>query len=233
MKIRVLLAVAVALILGLASLPGMAQDLQSLAKERIAAETGLDEDLLATIFVSEENAQFILTFIYIDDRTLNSKLKPELKQAIAPYKNRDAMLVLVTPAIDSYFNPMAIAFIQDRITYHVRPNSIRRIDPEFNVGTIPSGQVTAGIILLDQLTPSISNYGGALTAPQLDTKRPFTITYMGRYSADFALQPSGTGEGIELGLSVGSVGVSNPLELIWLALLNLLLLLLLAFLLGI
>lgn len=235
MKIRIGLVVVLAAFaltaLALTSLPGMAQDLQSLAKERIAAETGLDEDLLATIFVSEENAQFILTFIYINDRTFDSKLKPELKQAIEPYRNRDAMLVLVTPAIDSYFNPLAIAFFQDRVTYRVRSSCIRRIDPEFAVGTVPSGRVTAGIILLDQLAVSGSS-AFATPAPQLDTRRPFTITYIGRYSTNFALQSEAT-EGIELGLAVNPIGASNPLELIWLALLNLFLLLLLAFLLGV
>ncbi|MFQ6033680.1 MAG: hypothetical protein ACE5KR_02335, partial [Candidatus Bipolaricaulia bacterium] len=113
-RIFILLLLLIAL-----ALPAFSQGLEELARQRIAQETGLDKDLIATMFISEENAQFILAFIYIEDRTFDSRLKPELLAAIAPYRNREAMLVLVTPAQESYFNPLLISFTQDGVTYNV------------------------------------------------------------------------------------------------------------------
>ena len=204
--------------------PVFGQGLEELARQRIAQETGLDEDLIATMFVSEENAQFILTFIYIEDRTFDSRLKPELLTAIAPYRNSEAMLVLVTPAQDSYFNPLAISFTQDRAVYNVRLTSIRRISESFTVGTLPAGEVSSGIILLDrlELRSSLVPGGG------LEVNRPFQIGYMGRYTADFALS---SGEPLDLGLGVSSGEEGGSLlEILLFGLLNFLLFLLLSFL---
>lgn len=205
------------------ALPVAGQGLEELARQRIAAETGLDEDLIATMFISEDNAQFILTFIYIEDRTFNSRLKPELLAAIAPYRNHEAMLVLVTPAQESYFNPLSISFIQDRAVYNVRPASIRRIDESFTVGTLPAGEVSAGIILLDRLESG----AGLLSGGGLEVNRPFQISYMGRYTADFALSPS---EPLDLGIGTGGGEGSSLLDILLFGLLNFLLFLLLSFL---
>lgn len=217
-RIFILLLLLIAL-----ALPAFSQGLEELARQRIAQETGLDKDLIATMFISEENAQFILAFIYIEDRTFDSRLKPELLAAIAPYRNREAMLVLVTPAQESYFNPMAISFTQDRAVYDVRLTSIRRISESFTVGTLPAGEVSSGIILLDRLEPR-----SLLLEQRLEASRPFQISYMGRYTADFALSP---GEPLGLGIGIGG-GEENTglLQLLLFGLLNFLLLLLLSFL---
>jgi len=216
--------IALLLLIGLA-FPVMGQGLEELARQRIAAETGLDEDLIATMFISEDNAQFILTFIYIEGRTFDSQLKPEILEAIAPYRNREAMLVLVTPARESYFNPLLISFSQDRVVYNVRLTSIRRIDESFTVGTLPAGEVSAGIILLDQLEPRTS-----LLGEKLDVNRPFQISYMGRYTADFALSP---GEPLDLGLGMsGGEEGGSLLEILLFGLLNFFLFLILSFLVG-
>lgn len=219
---RIFIVGILLLLIGLA-LPAFGQGLEELARQRIAQETGLDEDLIATIFVSEDNAQFILAFIYIEDRTFNSRLKPELLAAIAPYRNREAMLVLTTPARESYFNPLAISFIQGRMTYSVRLTDIRQISESFTVGSLPAGEVSAGVILLDRLEPGPSPLS---TGEELNVNRPFQISYMGRYTANFALS---SGEPLGLGLGV-SGEETNILQLLLFGLLNFLLLLLLSFL---
>lgn len=204
-------------------LPAFGQSLSELARQRIAQETGLDEDLIATMFISEDNAQFILTFIYIDDRTFNSHLKSELLEAIAPYRNRKALLVLVTPARESYFNPLLISFTQDRVTYNVRLASIRPISESFTLGTLPAGEVSAGIILLGRLEPRAPLLGGQ----ELEVNKPFQISYMS-YTAGFALN---SGEPLDLSLGVsGGEESRGLLQLLFFGLLNLLLLLLLSFL---
>jgi len=222
------LVLAGCILLVLPALPASGQDLGELAKQRIAQETGLDEDLLATMFISEANAQFILTFIYIDERTFESKLRADLKAAIEPYRGREAMLVLITPARESYFNPLLISFTQDRVTYKVKWTSIRRISESFGPGTLPAGEVSAGVILLGELEPELGagvELGLLGGGQRLDARRPFTINYMERYHADFSLRSSG--EPLELGLS----GEGGLLELLLIQLLNLLLFFLLAFLL--
>jgi len=218
-KIFILLLLLIAL-----AAPAFSQGLEEAARQRIAQETGLDEDLIATMFISEENAQFILAFIYIEDRTFNSRLKPELLAAIAPYRDREAMLVLVTPARESYFNPLLISFTQDRLTYNVKLTSIRRIDESFTAGTLPAGEVSSGIILLDRL----ESRSGLVPGGGLETSRPFQISYLGRYTANFALSP---GEPLDLGIGIGG-GEENTglLQLLLFGLLNFLLLLLLSFL---
>jgi hypothetical protein len=220
---RWMVVIGILLILAGLALPAFGQGLEELARQRIAEETGLDEDLIATIFVSEDDAQFILTFIYIEDRTFDSHLKPELLEAIAPYRNREAMLVLVTPARESYFNPLSISFIQNRISYNVRPTSIRRIDESFAVGMLPAGEVSSGVILLDRLESGSGLLPGGL---DLDVNRPFQISYMG-YTTDFALSP---GEPFDLGLGVSGEESASLLQLFFFTLLNFLLLLLLSFL---
>lgn len=214
----------VLLLLAALTLPVLSEGLEELARQRIAQETGLDEDLIATMFISEENAQFILTFIYIEERTFNSRLKPELKEAIAPYRNRKAMLALVTPSRESYFSPLLISFIQDGVTYRVRPNAIHRISDNFTGGTLPAGEVSAGIILLDRLEPDFTLLPGERL--ELDVNKPFQIGYMEDYTTNFALG-SGESSGLGVGRSSDDMGL---LRFLLLQLLSFFLFLLLSFL---
>lgn len=202
------------------TLPVFGQGIEELARQRIAEETGLDEELIATLFVSEESAQFILTFIYIDERVFSSRLKPELLEAIMPYRNDEAMLVLVTPTRESYFNPFLITFTQDWTIYRLELSAIRRVSESFTVGTIPQGQVSAGVILLGELEPGFTPMPGE----GLDVQKPFTISYRG-YTTSFALraEPS-LGVGLEIGLG------SDLLQLLLFGLLQIILLLLFGFL---
>lgn len=202
------------------TLPVFGQGIEELARQRIAEETGLDEELIATLFVSEESAQFILTFIYIDERVFSSRLKPELLEAIMPYRNDKAMLVLVTPTRESYFNPFLITFTQDWTNYRLELSAIRRVSESFTVGTIPQGQVSAGVILLGELEPGFTPMAGE----GLDVQKPFTISYRG-YTTSFALraEPS-LGVGLEIGLG------SDLLQLLLFGLLQIILLLLFGFL---
>ncbi|MCR4405158.1 MAG: hypothetical protein NUW06_07815 [Candidatus Acetothermia bacterium] len=201
-------------------LPVFGEGIEELARQRIAAETGLDEELIATLFVSEETAQFILTFIYIDERVFSSRLKPELLEAIMPYRNREAMLVLVTPTRESYFNPFLLTFTQDWVSYRPVGGAVRRINESFAMGTIPQGEVAAGVILLEELEPELT----PLEPEGLDVHKPFTISYSG-YTTSFALRAEpavGVGIGLELG--------DGLLQLLLFGLLQILLLLLLGFL---
>ncbi len=160
-----------ALALGVA-LPVLGQSaIEELAKQQIAQKTGLDPNLLATLFVTDGENQFILAFVYVNEQTMQSQLKPELKQAIAPYVNKRALLTLLAPAKTSFFDPLRINFEQEQARFLLSEQSIVKVTPDFGAGRFESGTVSAGIILL---------------ADGLDLGKPFRI-YYGPQSTVFSL----------------------------------------------
>ncbi len=182
--------------------------LEELAKQQIAQKTGLDPKLLATLFVTDGDNQFILAFVYVNEQTMQSQLKPELKQAIAPYVNKRALLTLLAPATTSFFDPLRINFEQGLARFLLSEGSIVKVTPDFGAGKFESGTVSAGILLLND---------------GLDLSKPFRI-YYGAQSTVFSL----TGETLP--------AQPNPLLQLLLFLqflfLNILLLFLIPFLLG-
>lgn len=104
---RKVLVSVLALALSL-TLPVFGQSaIEELAKQQIAQKTGLDPNLLATLFVTDGENQFILAFVYVNEQTMQSQLKPELKQAIAPYVNKRALLTLLALARTSFLTQRA------------------------------------------------------------------------------------------------------------------------------
>lgn len=153
-------------------LPALGQGaLEELAKQQIAQKTGLDPNLLATLFVTEGENQFILAFVYVNDQTMQSQLKAELKQAIAPYVNKRALLTLLAPATTSFFDPLRINFEQGLARFLLSGKSIIKVTPDFGAGKFEPGTVNAGILLLND---------------GLDLSRPFRI-YYGAQSTVFSL----------------------------------------------
>lgn len=152
-----------------------AQDfLESAAARRISQETGIPQTLIRAMFVEENDAQFILAFIYINEQTLAGRLKPEIQAAITPFVQRNALLVLVVPARSSFFDPFAISFVQNIFRIALEPQMVTPITPDFAAGVLPSDVVSAGIIALDS---------------RVLAEQPFQIQYAGGYSATFSLNP--------------------------------------------
>lgn len=148
--------------------------LENAATRRISQETGISQDLIRTLFVEESESQFILAFIYINEQTINSDLKPDIKTAITPFVNRNALLILVVPARTSFFDPFAISFVQNIFRVSVDASMITPITPNFTTGTLASGAVSAGIIALDA---------------RVLLSQPFQVQYNASFSATFALTP--------------------------------------------
>lgn len=145
--------------------------IEELAKQQIVQKTGLDPKLLATLFVTEGENQFILAFVYVNEKTMESQLKPELKQAIAPYVNKRALLTLLAPAKTSSFDPLRIQFAQNIARFLLSEQTIVKITPDFQPGKFESGAVSAGILLLND---------------GLDLSKPFRIHY-GQQATVFSL----------------------------------------------
>lgn len=168
---RTVLLGLLVLALGLA-LPVFGQSaIEELAKQQIAQKTGLDPNLLATLFVTDGENQFILAFVYVNDQTMQSQLKAELKQAIAPYVNKRALLTLLAPAKPSFFDPTRINFEQGQARFLLSEQSIVKVTSDFGAGKFESGTVSAGIVLLND---------------GLDLGKPFRI-YYGPQSTVFSL----------------------------------------------
>lgn len=154
---------------------GQAQDaVEEWAKQQISEKTGIDPKLLATLFVTDGSDQLILAFVYITAEVLQSNLKPDLKQAIAPFVGERAMLTLVVPTRHSLFNPMDISFSQDGFVYLIGPDQIHPITSDFQAGELAANVVSAGVIELPQ---------------GLDINRSFQISFRA-HSTTFSLSGS-------------------------------------------
>lgn len=174
------LALLVAGSVGLWSPTGQAQTpLEEWAKQQISEKTGIDPNLLATLFVTDGSDQFILAFVYITEETLQSNLKPEIKQAIAPFVGQRAMLALAVATRTSNFSPFEISFVQDGLTYLIGPAEIEPITEDFRAGQLPPNEVSAGVLLLPE---------------GLDVGRPFEIQYRGSFRTTFSLSDPGTSQ---------------------------------------
>ncbi len=175
MRRSLVIAATLALIfaLGAGGLSGLAQSsLEELAKQQISDKTGIDPNLIATLFVTEQQGQFILAFVYIDQTVLQSKLKPELKAAILPYVGQKAMLTLIAPTQRSFFSPLKLSFQQGGLSYLIDASSVHPVTEGFGAGTFDANTVSSGVILLP--TAIVVN-------------QSFQITYDGQFSTTFSL----------------------------------------------
>lgn len=153
--------------------PGQAQSaLEEWAKAQISEKTGIDEDLLATLFVTDGDDQFILAFVYINEEVMQSNLKPDLKGAIAPFVGQKALLTLVVPTRRSAFRPMDISFSQDGMVHLIDETRIHPVTDDFLAGQLPAQKVSAGVIELPQ---------------SVDIGRPFQISYRNSFSTTFSI----------------------------------------------
>ncbi len=170
-----LVALGVLLLLGLLSAETSAQSaLEEWAKQQISEKTGIDPQLLATLFVTDGSDQFLIAFVYITEEVLQSDLKPDLKEAIAPYVDRRALLALVVPTRTSYFSPLEISFAQDGVVYLLGDDRIHPITEDFRPGNLEANAVSAGVLLLPM---------------GVDEGRPFEIRYRGEFRT--TLSPQG------------------------------------------
>jgi hypothetical protein len=76
-----------------------------------ARETGLDTDLIGVIQVDVGGTEMTIAFVFINERALDSRVAPALRQALEPYVGRNALYVnpSVRGAVSHFdFDPRAI-----------------------------------------------------------------------------------------------------------------------------
>ena len=64
--------------------------------EQISWETGLDQDLFATMQIELQGREVAVFFVYLNDRAFDSNISPGLAEKLQPFANRNALYVNVT-----------------------------------------------------------------------------------------------------------------------------------------
>jgi len=123
--------------------------------EQILAQTGLDPDLVSMLTVEQGGQKFLLVFVYINERTLQSNVRPEIAQAIAPYVGQNAVMIWAYSEAGASFDPGAIWFAQGEVLVHLTPEAVVPVSGDFLSGAIPAMTPVAAIVVLgDAIDPS-------------------------------------------------------------------------------
>ena len=162
-------------------------------RERFAEETSLDLDLIGVVQVEVDGIELTVTFVFIYERTFNSKISATLRAALLPYVGRNAFYV--NPSIEQVvswfgFSPFEVSVRQvGEASFIPDSASWIEITPGFAAGWFevnPSGPDRGsggeGILVLD----------GAI-----DSSRPLDLIYRGEAArfeigTPVAASPSGS-----------------------------------------
>lgn len=123
------------------------QSMEEAIKNRIVSEASLDPDLVEVILYDHGGAQLMLTFIYINERTLQSDLNQDIKDAIRPYQDQAAILVMATAQGEVSFDPYQIYVSQGGFKNRVEPTQVIKVTSDFEPGLLQQA-TSKGIVLL-------------------------------------------------------------------------------------
>jgi len=117
------------------------------------AQTGLDEDLVAVLAVDTPEGVLQFVCVYVDDRTLDAGMGPNMAQFLTDYVGRNAVLVLV--GAEFAYDPGMLVFVQGESEVRPRSDNTVPVIGEFLSGDVtPQGMATASLILLgDAIDP--------------------------------------------------------------------------------
>jgi len=132
--------------------------------DTIARQTGLDRDLIGLINVEIEGTTLALIFIYINERTLVSRISPGLRQQILPYIEANAIVVVASADADIFFSPDELIFRQEGRPLF-RPSSKDWAAAPAKPWKIRSQEPTAGLLIMGE---------------RIDNTLPFWIEFRGK-----------------------------------------------------
>jgi hypothetical protein len=152
------------------------------ARQEFAQETGLDLDLIGVIQTAIGGTEMTIVFVFVNDRALDSRVSPTLRQTLLPYVGRNALYI--NPSVrlvvgPSGFSPQAVAVQAQGDERFVPPSSSWvEITPGFLAGAFlvnPAGAAqgsgSEGILVLGEA---------------IDPAKPFTVSY-GSETVSFAV----------------------------------------------
>ncbi len=144
-------------------------------RDEFAQETGLDPDLVNLVKVEVGGTELTITFVFINERTFQSKISPELSGLLQPYVGQNA--IYVNPSIDAVvdtfpFDPQLISIQQSDVVASPPWEAWSEISPGFLFGRFevnPSGPSqgsgSEGVLILGDL---------------IDDQLPFDVLYAGQ-----------------------------------------------------
>jgi hypothetical protein len=150
------------------------------ARQEFAQETGLDPNLIGVIQTDVNGTEMTVVFVFINDRALDSRISPALRQELLPYVGRNAL----------YVNP-SVRSVVDRLGFDwhaiaVQAEGGRRFVPPATAWV----EITPGFLNgTFQMNPAGTSQGSGSEAilvlgNEIDPVVPFTVTY-GAASATF------------------------------------------------
>ncbi len=158
--------------------------------EQFAQETGLDVDLVNVIQRTVRGEELTIVYVFINERTFDSRIAPGLRETLRPFIGRNAFYVnpSVRTVIPSFpFLPTATGVQQGNSdVVYPGPEAWREITPGFMSGTFEvnprgtdQGSGSEGILVLGDL---------------IDSEEPFDLLYEGQRIL-FDIEPAPAGPG--------------------------------------
>jgi len=151
-------------------------------RERFAEETGLDIDLIQLVQSEVNGTELTVVFVFVNQRTFNSKISPALRSALLPYVGQNA--VYVNPSIEEVvsrfdFFPMSIVVEQE---------GRDRFVPGYDAWREITAGFLAGVFNENPAGPSqgSGSEGILVLGDAVDPEKPFSLTYMGQ-QVEFAI----------------------------------------------
>lgn len=143
-------------------------------RDQFAQETGLDPDLVNLVKVEIGGIELTITFVFINERTFQSKISSELSGRLRPYVGQNA--IYVNPSIDAVvdsfaFDPLLTSIQQSGVINSPLLEDWDEITPGFLSGRF-------------QLNPSGPSQGSGsegvlILGDSVDVDLPFEVIYAG------------------------------------------------------
>lgn len=109
--------------------------------------TGLPREVVAVIPV-EVPQRVLFIFVYIDERALNSNIRPERKEVLSPFLGENAVLVWAYSEQWARYDPLSLRFSQGEAEFRPSREDFLPIDGDFLSGWLQPGRPAAAVIVL-------------------------------------------------------------------------------------
>ncbi|MFP4646720.1 MAG: hypothetical protein ACLFN4_03740 [Candidatus Acetothermia bacterium] len=138
-------------------------------KRGVESELGVDKDLCTVIDLEYKGHDLVIIAAFINERTLESDLDPEILEAMEKYVGQNAVFIsAVAQTKDGNFNPNSLRFHQDGDSVGV--SSVEGITEDFGQGKLPEGMNVMG----DQFWGS---KGIVVFDDRVNPEQPFEVEY--------------------------------------------------------
>ncbi len=152
------------------------------ARQEFAQQTGLDPALIGVVQADVAGSEMTIVFVFVNDRALDSRVSPALRETLLPYVGRNAL----------YVNP-SVRSVVDRPGFDPRGVTVQAAD---GAAFVPSAadwvEITPGFLNgtfhVNPAGPSqgSGSEGVLVLGDRIDPTEPFTVSY-GSQSAAFDL----------------------------------------------